>query len=256
MRKPIIAGNWKMNLTISEGLAFVSSIKDDLNAIEPVDRVIAPPFVALPSLADLLRESQIELAAQNMHFAEKGAFTGETAPGMLAGLCRYVILGHSERRGLFGETDQGVNRKLHAALAHDLIPIVCVGENLEQNEAGSTGSFVSGQVRAALAGVSVADAHWMVIAYEPIWAIGTGRACNPDAAQHVIGTIIRGTLRELFGNQPAEQVRIQYGGSVTADNIASFMRQPDIDGALVGGASLNTSWVELNRRAAEAKSLT
>lgn len=212
--------------------------------------------MVLPPLADLLRESQIELAAQNMHFAEKGAFTGETAPGMLAGLCRYVILGHSERRGLFGETDQGVNRKLHAALAHDLIPIVCVGENLEQNEAGSTGSFVSDQVRAALAGLSAADAYRVVLAYEPIWAIGTGRACNPDAAQHVIGTIIRGTLRELFGDRPAEQVRIQYGGSVTADNIASFMRQPDIDGALVGGASLKTSWVELNRRAAEAKSLT
>ncbi len=253
MRKPIIAGNWKMNLTISQGLAFVSSIKDGLNAIETLDRVIAPPFVALPALADLLRESQIELAAQNMHFAEKGALTGETAPGMLTGLCRYVILGHSERRGLFGETDQGVNRKLHAALTHDLIPIVCVGENLEQNEAGSTGTLISGQVRAALAGVSAADAHRVVVAYEPIWAIGTGRACDPDAAQHVIGAIIRGALRELFGDQPAEQVRIQYGGSVKADNITSFMRQPDIDGALIGGASLKTSWVELNQRAAEAR---
>jgi triosephosphate isomerase len=160
-----------------------------------------------------------------------------------------VILGHSERRARFGETNQGVNKKVHAALAHDLTPIVCVGENLEQNEAGITDAFVAGQVRAALKGVSAAGAERLVIAYEPIWAIGTGKACSPDAAQHVIGAVIRGTLRALLGEGPAEATRIQYGGSVKTENVADFMREPDIDGALVGGASLKTSWVDLTRRA-------
>lgn len=254
MRRPIIAGNWKMNKTVPEALEFVASIKDGLEAIEEVDRVIAPPFVALAPLADLLKDSQVKLAAQNMYSEEKGAHTGEIAPGMLAGLCQYVILGHSERRARFGETNEGVNKKVHAALAHDLTPIVCVGENLEQNEAGITDAFVAGQVRAALAGVSAAVAERLVIAYEPIWAIGTGKACSPDAAQHVIGTVIRGTLRELFGEGPAEAIRIQYGGSVKTENVADFMREPDIDGALVGGASLRTSWVDLTRRAVRPES--
>jgi len=253
MRKPIIAGNWKMNKTVSESLDFVASIKEGLDAIPQVEKVIAPPCLALAPLAELLRGSEIGLAAQNMYFEEKGAYTGEIAPGMLAGLCQYVILGHSERRGYFGETDEGVNKKLRAALAHNLTPIVCVGENLEQNEAGITDSFVANQVRAALAGISAADARRIVLAYEPIWAIGTGKACNPAAAQHVIGKVIRGTLRELFGDETAESIRIQYGGSVKVENIADFMRQPDIDGALVGGASLKASWVELTRQAAEAK---
>jgi triosephosphate isomerase len=169
---------------------------------------------------------------------------------MLASLCQYVIIGHSERRAHFGETDRDVNRKVLAALAHHLTPIVCVGENLEQNEAGITDRFVADQVHSALMGVSATDAAGMVIAYEPIWAIGTGRACDPDAAQHVIGQVIRGTLRQLYANETAERVRIQYGGSVTVENVAGFMLKPDIDGALVGGASLKPTWVELTRRAA------
>lgn len=248
MRKVIIAGNWKMNMTIPEAVEFMNSIKDELQTIHQIERVIAPPFIALAPLAELLRDSEIKLSAQNMYSEEKGAFTGEVAPGMLTGLAEYVILGHSERRTYFGETDQGVNKKVHLALAHDLTPIVCVGENLEQNEAKITDSFVSGQVRAALADVSAQAASRVVIAYEPIWAIGTGKACDPDSAQHVIGKVIRGTLRELFGKATAEAIRIQYGGSVKVENVADFMRQPDIDGALVGGASLKTTWVELTRR--------
>ena len=249
MRKIIVTGNWKMNKTIPEALGFVASIKDALDAIHQVERVIAPPYMALAPLADMLQGSEIKLAAQNIYFEEKGAFTGEIAPGMLTGLCQYVILGHSERRGYFGETDKGVNKKVHAALTHDFSPIVCVGENLEQNEAGMTDRFVANQVRTALAGVSDADASRIVIAYEPIWAIGTGKACNPDAAQHVIGKVIRSTLCELFGDETAQEISIQYGGSVNVENMTAFMQQPDIDGALVGGASLKPSWVELTRKA-------
>ena len=248
MRKVIIAGNWKMNMTIPEAVEFVSSIKDELQTIHQVERVIAPPLIALAPLAEMLQGSEIKLAAQNMYFEEKGAFTGEIAPGMLTGLVEYVILGHSERRTFFGETDEGVNKKVRSALAYDLTPIVCVGENLQQNEEKLTDSFVSGQVRAALADLPTQVASRVVIAYEPIWAIGTGKACDPDSAQHVIGTVIRGTLREMFGEATCEAIRIQYGGSVKVENVADFMRQPDIDGALVGGASLKSSWVELTRR--------
>jgi len=249
MRRVIIAGNWKMNKTVLEALDFVGAIKDELDAIHGVERVIAPPSVALAPLAELLGESEIKLAAQNMYFEDRGAYTGEISPVMLASLCEYVIIGHSERRAHFGETDRDVNNKVHAALAHDLTPIVCVGENLEQNESGITDRFVADQVRGALAGVSAAEAAGIVIAYEPIWAIGTGKACDPDAAQHVIGQVIRGSLRQLFGDETAERVCIQYGGSVNVENVADFMIKPDIDGALVGGASLKPTWVELTRRA-------
>lgn len=248
-----MAGNWKMNKTIQEALDFVNTIKDGLEAIAGVDRVIAPPFVALAPLANLLGESEIALAAQNMYFEEKGAYTGEIAPNMLENLCQYVILGHSERRGYFGESDEGVNKKAQVALAHGLTPIICVGENLQQNEAGETDAFVAGQVKAALANIPAADAGKIVLAYEPIWAIGTGKACNPDAAQHVIGDVIRGTLRKLYGDDTADGIRIQYGGSVKVENITNFMVQPDIDGALVGGASLKSSWVELTQLAVQAK---
>ncbi len=250
MRKVIIAGNWKMNKTVPEALEFATSIREELDAIPTVEHVIAPPFVALAPLAELLTGSRIGLSAQNMYFEDRGAYTGEISPVMLASLCQYVIIGHSERRAHFGETDRDVNRKVLAALAHRLTPIVCVGENLEQNEAGITDRFVTNQVHGALAGVSAADAAGMVIAYEPIWAIGTGRACDPDVAEHVIGRVIRGTLRQLYGDETAERIRIQYGGSVTVENVADFMLKPDIDGALVGGASLKPTWVELARRAA------
>jgi triosephosphate isomerase len=248
MRKPVIAGNWKMNLTVQEAITFVNGIKDELDAIHQVERVIAPPHVALTAMADLLGGTGIGLAAQNMHYLDKGAFTGEVSPLMLKGLCQYVIVGHSERRMYFGETDQTVNQKVHAALIHGLAPIMCVGENLEQNESRLTDSWVAGQVQAGLVGLSSTNAQRVIIAYEPVWAIGTGRACDAITAQHVI-QVIRSTLSILFGEQTAQVIRIQYGGSVDVNNIAGYMRQPDIDGALVGGASLKSTWPQLTRLA-------
>jgi triosephosphate isomerase len=253
MRTPILAGNWKMHKTPSEAVDFVTSIREGLENLQAVDRVIAPAFVALPALAELLADSPIQLAAQNMFHEEQGAYTGEVAPGMLEGLVRFVIVGHSERRQYFGETDQSVNKKVHAAFNHGLIPIICVGENLQQNESKITESFVAHQVRAALATLPADQARQVVIAYEPIWAIGTGRACHPADAQHVIGEAIRVTLGQIYDDETAQAIRIQYGGSVKVGNIADFMAQPDIDGALVGGASLEPSWVELTRIAAETK---
>ena len=248
MRTPIIAGNWKMNTTIAEALALVREMLPGLREIAGVERVICPPAVSLGAVSELLPGTGVGLGAQNMYYEEKGAFTGELAPRMLAGLCQYVILGHSERRGYFGETDEGVNRKIKAALAHGLIPIVCVGENLAQNEAGQTVAFVSGQVRAAFAGVSAEQARGIVVAYEPIWAIGTGKAATAANAQAVIGGAVRGALAQVYDPATAQAIRIQYGGSTTAANMAEFMAQPDIDGALVGGSSLKAKeFVEMTR---------
>ena len=246
-RRPIVAGNWKMNTTLAEGLALVDQMLPGLNALSSVERVVCPPFVSLAAIADRLRGTEIGVGAQNMFAEPKGAFTGEIAPVMLAGLARYVILGHSERRQYFGEDDALVNRKLTAALGAGLVPIVCVGESLLQNEAGETKAFVSGQVRAALDGV--ADLSTLVIAYEPIWAIGTGRAATPEGANATIA-VIRQTVADVGGAAAAEGLRIQYGGSVTAENFGAFIVQPDIDGALVGGASLRADqFVEIVRLA-------
>ena len=254
MRKPIIAGNWKMHKTIDQAVALVREMRRALNAIKEIDRVLCPPFPALAAVADLLQPLDIELGAQNMHWEEQGAFTGEVSPLMLQGLCQYVILCHSERRAYFGETDEGVNRKIKAALAHELTPIVCVGETLEQYEAGRTEEWVSGQVQGALAGVLAEQVRRMIIAYEPIWAIGTGRAASGAGANAVIGLTIRGTIASLYDEATAQAVRVQYGGSVKPGNVAEFMAQPDIDGALVGGASLKaTDFVEIVRICAETK---
>jgi triosephosphate isomerase len=253
MRKPIIAGNWKMNKTADEAVAFVRQIRFELNNVEGIDAVLCPPFVALPAVADALLGTRIGVGAQNMHYEESGAYTGEVGPAMLAPFCRYVILGHSERRAYYNESDEGVNRKLKAALAHNLIPIVCVGESLDQNEAGETHTFVGGQVRAAFAGLGAEQATGCIVAYEPIWAIGTGKSASAAEAGRIIGVTVRGALAELFGEGAAEAIRIQYGGSVSPDNIGDYMRQADIDGALVGGASLKPSFVDLVRRGAEAK---
>ncbi|MBL7062934.1 MAG: triose-phosphate isomerase [Anaerolineae bacterium] len=251
MRYPIIAGNWKMHLgRVDEALAFVRRIRRRLNEIEGVERVLCPPFTVLAAVAEVLRPTHIRLGAQTMHWEEQGAHTGEISPAMLAGLCQYVILGHSERRAANNEGDDSVNRKVHAALAHGLTPIVCVGENLAQNEAGQTHEFVGGQVRAALAGLTAKQAGQCVIAYEPLWAIGTGKAATPADANRVIGLTIRGAIAEMFGEVTAQAVRVLYGGSVNAENIAAFMAMPEVDGALVGGASLKPDFVELVRRAA------
>ncbi len=249
MRTPIIAGNWKMNKTAEEAVAFVREIRNGLGQIEGVDKVVCPPFVALPAVHEALQATKIGIGAQNMHFAESGAYTGECAPNMLTPFCQYVIIGHSERREYFNETDQGVNKKAKAALAHDLTPIICVGESLEQNEAGETQEFVSGQVRAALAGLTAEQVAGLIIAYEPIWAIGTGKSASAAQAGSIIGLSVRGPIADMFGKETAQKVRIQYGGSVNENNIAEYMAQPDIDGALVGGASLKASFVELVKNA-------
>ena len=254
MRTPIIAGNWKMFKTVAEATALVREMRHDLNEIEGVEKVLCPPFTALAAVAELLRPSPIKLGAQDMHWEEKGAFTGEVSSLMLQELCQYVIIGHSERRQYFGETDETVNRKCKSALAHGLLPIVCVGENLAQNEAGQTEAFVSSQVKAALQGLTSAQAQTLVIAYEPIWAIGTGKAATGAGANAVIGLTIRGAVASLYGEATAQAVRIQYGGSVTPENIAEFMTQSEIDGALVGGASLVAAkFVPIVRQASAAK---
>lgn len=245
MRTPIIAGNWKMNKTPDEAVSFVRQIRTELNQVKTVQSVVCPPFVALPAVSDALRGSRVGIGAQNLHFEEKGAYTGECAANMLAPFCQYVIIGHSERRAFFAETDESVNKKVKTALAHDLIPIICVGESLEQNKAGQTNAFVSGQVRAAFQGLSTSQAGECVIAYEPIWAIGTGLSASPADAGRIIGLTVRGTIADLFGESVASKIRIQYGGSANPDNIGDFMSHPDIDGALVGGASLKPSFVEM-----------
>ncbi|HOQ72198.1 MAG TPA: triose-phosphate isomerase, partial [Smithellaceae bacterium] len=235
MRKWIVAGNWKMHNTISESIALARAIKEGFSGSANGEVVVAPPFTALAAVGDALKGSAVQLAAQNMYSEDKGAFTGEISPVMLkdAG-CGYVILGHSERRKYFSETDQSVNAKVKKALASGLMPIVCVGETDEERVQGVTQSVVGRQVRGALAGVEKLD-H-VVIAYEPVWAIGTGKVATSAQAEEV-HAFIRGLIRELYG-AVAEELRILYGGSVTKDNVAELAAMADIDGALVGGASL------------------
>jgi len=238
MRVPMIAGNWKMNTTISEAVVLANEIRRELDAIGDIEKVICPPFISLAAVGELIRGSSIKLGAQNMYFEEKGAYTGEISPPMLAELCEFVIIGHSERRQYFNETNETVNKKIHAALRIGLKPILCIGEKLEENEAGKTEKVVTNQLESSLAGINHLDG--LTIAYEPIWAIGTGRAATGEQANETIG-LIRRNLAELQGKEIAAEVRILYGGSVTAANIAEFVNQPEIDGALVGGASLKAS---------------
>ncbi len=252
MRIPIIAGNWKMNNTVFESVRLVGDMKDRLEAIDGVESVVCPPFVSLPKVAEMLMASSIGVGAQNMYYEEKGAFTGEVSPAMLKGICQYVILGHSERRGIFGETDEMVNRKIKAALNADLKPIVCVGETLDENESNQTEEVVTRQVKAALEGLSSLEN--LVIAYEPIWAIGTGRAATEEQANDTIG-LVRSVIAQLYG-EAAQALRIQYGGSANASNIAALMSKPEIDGALVGGASLKADeFVSMVEQSAKAKSV-
>jgi triosephosphate isomerase (TIM) len=256
MRIPIIAGNWKMYKTIAEAKQFVAAAKDELAHYPQVDKVICAPFVSLAPLRDALHGTDIKLGAQNMFWEEQGAYTGEVSPLMLKEVCEMVIIGHSERRQYFGETDATVNKKIKAALALSLTPIVCVGESLEQNRAGETEQYVGGQVRAAFDGISADQARGIIIAYEPIWAIGTGLAATADDANRIIGQVCRATLTALYGDDVAQAMRIQYGGSMKPDNIEELMRQPEIDGGLVGGASLKPAdYITLVRAAAEAKGL-
>jgi triosephosphate isomerase len=238
MRTPFVAGNWKMNKTIAEARALVSGMSMELNGIKGVEKVLCPPFMALFPVAALLAGTDIGLGAQNMHWEAKGAFTGEVAGDMVAEFCKYVIIGHSERRTYFGETDESVNKKTGAAKTNHLVPIVCVGETLAEYEAGRTAEVVTRQVRAGLKGLDPEFAKQVVIAYEPVWAIGTGRASSAENANGVIRDFIRKPLAELYGEETAQGARVLYGGSVTAANAAEFFEMSEIDGALAGGASL------------------
>jgi triosephosphate isomerase len=238
MRRPILAANWKMHKTAGEAADFAAAFLPLVKDADAVDVVVAPPFTALDRLASALAGSNVALAAQNVSPEPQGAFTGEVSVGMLAELgCRYAIVGHSERRTLFGETDGFVARKAAALFAAGLVPIVCVGESLEEREAGRTTAVVGAQIDGSLAEVPAERASALVVAYEPIWAIGTGRTATPEMAQEV-HAFVRERLRGRFGDA-ARDIRIQYGGSVKPDNVDSLMAQPDIDGALVGGASLD-----------------
>lgn len=236
MRTQFIAGNWKMNKTVGEAQSLAAELAAGLRDVSKTEVALCPPFVSLGAVKQAIAGSPLKLGAQNMNDQDKGAFTGEVSPLMLAGWVDYVILGHSERRQIFGETDAFINKKVLAALKHNLLPILCVGETLAQNEAGETEAVLERQVREDLVGVSAGDASKIVIAYEPIWAIGTGRAATADDAQNRCA-FIRAQLRKAFGTA-ADEIRIQYGGSVTAANAAETLGKPDVDGALVGGASL------------------
>jgi triosephosphate isomerase len=238
MRKPLVAGNWKMNKTAAEARDLVTTMSPRLDEIAGVEKVLCPPYLALMAVGSILEGTDIGLGAQNMHWEEKGAFTGEVASNMVKEFCQYVIIGHSERRAYFGETDETVNRKVVAALKAGLTPIVCVGETLDQYESGLTAEVVRRQINGGLAGIDAANAAKIVVAYEPVWAIGTGKASSGENANYVHQKVIRTALSELFGEDSAEKIRILYGGSVTASNAAEFFAYPDIDGALVGGASL------------------
>ena len=238
MPAPLVAGNWKMNpSSVAEAAALASGVARAVVGIEGVARVVCPPSVALQTVAQAVAGSPVEVAAQNMHQEAKGAYTGEISASMLAGLCSGVILGHSERRQLFGETDAAVNAKVRAALAAQLTPILCVGETLDERDACLAESTVQRQLEAGLEGVAPGDARTIVVAYEPVWAIGTGRAATPEIAQEMAAAA-RGKIAALFGSEAGAAVRVLYGGSVSPANAAGVAAQPDVDGALVGGASL------------------
>ena len=238
MRVPMIAGNWKMNTTVSEAVELVDEMLRGLVGIDNVDMVICPPFTSLATVKKLIEGSPIKLGAQNIYFEEKGAYTGEISPLMLADLCEYVIIGHSERRQHFNETVEIVDKKVKAALKVGLKPILCIGERLEENEAGKTEEVLTEQLSSSSARMYYFSG--LILAYEPIWAIGTGRAATGEQANETIG-FIRQHISGQYGKNTARDVRILYGGSVTADNIAEFMQQSEIDGALVGGASLKSA---------------
>ena len=237
MRKPIIAGNWKMYKNKDEAVQFIYKVVEEMPSIELVDSVICAPFIDLKSLVKR-QGANLRIGAQNMHFEEQGAFTGEIAPSMLTNIgVTYVIIGHSERRAMFNETDETCNKKVHQAFNHGLVPILCVGESLEQREAGTTNDLLTEQLEKDLAGLTAEQVKKLVIAYEPIWAIGTGRTATAEVADETCG-FIRETVKRLYDEATAEAIRIQYGGSVKTSNIDELMSKPNIDGALIGGASL------------------
>lgn len=256
MRTPMIAGNWKMNKTPAEALGFVDSLQDELQRLSQIDRVVCPPYVALQVVAATLSNTGIGIGAQDVHWAESGAYTSCVAANMLVGIADYAIVGHSETRQYLGVTDEEVNKKTKAALQNGIKPIVAMGESLEQNEAGKTASVCDQQIRAALADITPEDMANVIIAYEPIWAIGTGKTATPEQAQNIIGGVVRPAIADLYGDDIAQATRILYGGSMKPDNCADLMNQPDIDGGLIGGASLKQEdFLALVRISIEVKGL-
>jgi triosephosphate isomerase (TIM) len=252
-RTPLIAGNWKMNTNLEEAVNLIKTMQSPLHKVQGVEKVICPPFISLNAARAIVKGSTVKLGAQNMFYQEKGAFTGEISPLMLEGLCEYVILGHSERRQYFGETDDIINKKVKTAVQHALKPILCVGETSEENEAGQTKEVIGKQVIACSDKIYYMSG--LVIAYEPLWAIGTGKNASGEEAQRTVG-FIRQFISRLHGSGIANATRILYGGSVTAANIGEFMNKPDIDGALVGGASLKADdFVSIVRQASNIKGL-
>jgi len=253
-RIPMIAGNWKMNTTVDEAVRLVRTMLPELDKVKGVDKVVCPPFVSLKAVGDVIKGSSVKLGAQNVFYKEKGAFTGEISPGMLAGLCEYVIIGHSERRQYFGDSEEIIDLKIKAAIESMLKPIFCVGESLEENEAGRTEEVLTRQIMASCEKLYFFGG--IVIAYEPVWAIGTGKSATSEQANKTIG-FIRALVRHRHGKEIADSVRILYGGSVTAANIAELMKMPEIDGALVGGASLKTDeFVSIARQASEVRGVS
>ena len=238
MRKPLIAGNWKMNKTSEQARSLAQEMLPLINPYKSVDVVLFPPFTSLMALSALLVGTSVGLGAQDMYWESSGAFTGEIAPAMVKEFCSFVILGHSERRSYFGETDTIVNKKVKAAFSTGLSPIVCIGETLSEYESGKTAEVVTRQIREGLKELEVVKLQTLIIAYEPVWAIGTGKASSGEGANKVVKDYIRTTLKVLFGDQIAESTRVLYGGSVSASNAAEFFAQSEIDGALVGGASI------------------
>ncbi|WP_326716514.1 triose-phosphate isomerase [Vagococcus jeotgali] len=238
MRKPIIAGNWKMNKTAKEARDFAEAVKNNIPSNDKVDAVIGSPALFLSDLMTISEGSDLKVAAQNCYFEESGAFTGEISPAALADLgVQYVIIGHSERREYFHETDEDINKKAKAIIKYDMTPILCCGESLETYEAGETAEWIKAQITAGLAGLTPEQVSEMVIAYEPIWAIGTGKSADANIADEICG-VVRQTVADLYSDEVAQKVRIQYGGSVKPENIAEYMAKENVDGALVGGASL------------------
>lgn len=250
MRLPLIIANWKMHLTVGEARSYLSKILGDLQKVHNVEIIICPPFTSLLAVNSMLAGTGIGVGAQNMHWDEKGAFTGEISPNMISEFCKYVILGHSERREYFNETNSMINKKVQAALIRNLSPIVCIGESRADHKAGNTASFLIRQLTECFENVDLDLAHSIIVAYEPIWAIGNGLAAHGPDVNQIIGSIIRPTLARLFDVRKAQEIRVLYGGSVTGSNAAEFFSQPDIDGALVGGASLKVDdFVAITRSA-------
>ena len=251
MRTPLIAGNWKMNTSVEEAVALVQKMVGELDAIKNVDKLLCPPFISLNPVKNIISGTSVMLGAQNIYFKEKGAYTGEISPLMLKGICSFVILGHSERRQYFLETDEIINDKVKSAIKFGITPILCVGESLEQNDSGKTEEVVTRQVTKGLN--EITPDKTLVIAYEPVWAIGTGKAATAKQANDTIA-LIRTTINKVWDEEIAKNMRILYGGSVTSANIAEYISEPDIDGALVGGASLKADdFISITRQTAELK---